>query len=358
MSVVVENLTKSFGTMKAIDDLSVAFQEHSISVLLGPSGCGKTTVLRSIAGLEAPKSWHHNYSGESGVLRRTWGQRATGKASVGNGFSIICNLAAYDGLRKCSVAAPGRGIKRSEVRQRVAEVLAMVGLSEFSVRGATQLSGGQQQRVAIARCLVSRPALILLDEPFSNLDAKLRVDMRNELLSLQRTIRAMMIFVTHDQEEAMALADQIFLFRHGRLEQRGSPGELYMKPQTRYAAEFLGKANLFPVVIRVRGNGREIVTCELEHVIGMADDSHGPNGNAGALCLVRPETWQIMRSGGAGLPAVVESVVFLGDRTAIDVSTPIGLQHVVTLGHEQVQIGETLQLSATAGRIQLLPHNT
>ena len=142
-----------------------------------------------------------------------------------------------------NVALPLRaqGIKRSEVRQRVAEVLAMVGLSEFSVRGATQLSGGQQQRVAIARCLVSRPALILLDEPFSNLDAKLRVDMRNELLSLQRTIRAMMIFVTHDQEEAMALADQIFLFRHGRLEQRGSPGELYMKPQTRYAAEFLGK---------------------------------------------------------------------------------------------------------------------
>lgn len=358
MSVVVENLTKSFGPMKAIDDLSVAFQEHSISVLLGPSGCGKTTVLRSIAGLEAPNRGTITIQGNLVFSAARGVNVPPEKRRLGmvfQSYAIWPHMTVYE-----NVALPLRaqGIKRSEVRQRVAEVLAMVGLSEFSIRGATQLSGGQQQRVAIARCLVSRPALILLDEPFSNLDAKLRVDMRNELLSLQRTIRAMMIFVTHDQEEAMALADQIFLFKHGRLEQRGSPGELYMKPQTRYAAEFLGKANLFPVVIRVRGNGREIVTCELEHVIGMADDSHGPNGNAGALCLIRPETWQIMRSGGAGLPAVVELVVFLGDRTAIDVSTPIGLQHVVTLGHEQVQIGETLQLSATAGRIQLLPHNT
>src|SRR6478736_3681118 len=291
-SVVVEHLGKSFGDVEVISDLTVSFRAGAISVLLGSSGCGKTTILRCIAGLEEPSSGDiriHDRTVFSSRQRINIPPERRDLGMVFQSYAIWPHMTVYE-----NVALPLRahGVRSADAHVRVRELLKLVGLDGLGERSATQLSGGQQQRVAIARCLANHPKLVLLDEPLSNLDAKLRVGMRAELRELQRRLDATMIFVTHDQEEAMSLADEIFLFRSGRLEQSGPGSELYRRPKTRYVAEFFGKANIFRATVHSAG------TEELRPVAAPAAISAGSfAGRAAAgrevACMVRTEAWRI-----------------------------------------------------------------
>jgi iron(III) transport system ATP-binding protein len=253
-----------------------------------------------------------------------------------------------------NVALPlrARGAASSTVDGRVRDTLAAVGLGQQMDRSAMQLSGGQQQRVSIARCLVADPRLILMDEPLSNLDAKLRVEMRHEIRSLQRRIGATILFVTHDQEEAMSLADEIFLFDRGKIVQRGAPEELYFRPAARYVAEFLGKANLFPVQLRSNEGATEVIAQSGQIVV--KGDVHGASDAREALCMVRPEAWRVGSREEQGLPGVVRETSFVGDRRELRVDTPIGLQTVVTRGFERYVNGEEIALSVAPQNLHLL----
>jgi iron(III) transport system ATP-binding protein len=237
----------------------------------------------------------------------------------------------------------------------VQELLKLVGLDGLAERSATQLSGGQQQRVAIARCLANQPKLVLLDEPLSNLDAKLRVGMRTELRELQRRLHATMIFVTHDQEEAMSLADEIFLFRSGRLEQNGPGGELYRRPNTRYVAEFLGKANIFKAAVHPASSGEELRPVIQPTAIASGSFADRAAAGRNLVCMVRPEAWHIGAPDGVGLPGRIEEIMLLGDRLELQVETPIGRQCVIVLGYAPVAVGERVNLSVSPEHVHFLP---
>jgi iron(III) transport system ATP-binding protein len=256
-----------------------------------------------------------------------------------------------------NVALPLRahGVPKAETQARVQDLLKLVGLDGLGNRNATQLSGGQQQRVAIARCLANQPKLILLDEPLSNLDAKLRVAMRAELRELQRRLNATMIFVTHDQEEAMSLADEIFLFRSGHLEQNGPGRELYRHPKSRYVAEFFGKANLVDAALHAVAEQHELRASATGDTIAKGTFKQSASDGRTLLCMVRPEAWRIHPPGVGGLEGRVCEVMLLGDRLELQVDTPIGRQYVLTLGYVQVAIGDSVSLSVASEHVHFLP---
>ena len=227
----LENLSKAFGTYKAVDGLTLSVEKGEFVSLLGPSGCGKTTTLQMIAGFVEP----------SGGAIRLGGKDLLAVKPAKRGLGIVFQSYA---LFPHMTGLEMQGVAAAERMTRVGETLELVGLGAFTARFPRQLSGGQQQRVALARALVIRPQILLLDEPLSNLDAKLREGMQIELRQIQRTVGTTTILVTHDQAEAMALSDRIVVMNQGRAEQIAPPHEAYEKPATAFVANFLGKTNL------------------------------------------------------------------------------------------------------------------
>mgnify|MGYP006272775299 FL=1 len=236
----IRQLQLGYGRSKnlAVDGLDLDVSQGELVSLLGPSGCGKTTTMRAVAGLITPRSGHIVLNGQD-ITHLPAHQRNLGM--VFQSYALFPHLSAYDnvafGLRLRKVPHP-------ELNRRVFEALDSVGLSAFADRLPANLSGGQQQRVALARAMVLRPRLLLLDEPLSNLDAKLRVDMRAELRRLQRQSGITMLYVTHDQDEALSLSDRIVIMRQGRIEQQGTPTNIYHHPSTAFVAHFMGFDNL------------------------------------------------------------------------------------------------------------------
>jgi putative spermidine/putrescine transport system ATP-binding protein len=237
--LALDGLTLAYGPTVAVDRLDLAMREGELLALLGPSGCGKTTTMRAIAGLLRPQAGRILLAGRD-ITRLTPNRREVGL--VFQSYALFPHLSVYDnvafGLRL-------RRVAEADERRRVGEALASVGLSGFERRLPKALSGGQQQRVALARSLVVRPRLLLLDEPLSNLDARLRLEMRSELRRLQRELGTTMIYVTHDQAEALALADRIVVMRAGRIEQSGPPEDIYSRPHSVFVARFMGFENTF-----------------------------------------------------------------------------------------------------------------
>jgi iron(III) transport system ATP-binding protein len=353
MSIEIRHLTKRFGSAAAIADLSLRFSSGKISVLLGPSGCGKTTTLRCIAGLEDPDSGEILIEEEcvfDAARRLNVPPEGRDLGMVFQSYAIWPHMSVFE-----NVALPlhARRLPRQEIATRVMETLTTVGLDALAQRSATRLSGGQQQRVALARCLASHPKLILLDEPLSNLDAKLRVEMRAEIKELQRKLHATMVFVTHDQEEALSLADEIFLFDYGRVVQSGTARELYFHPRSRFAAEFLGKANLIPVRIAPGAQGLEMRSRADESIVigACRKDTHAMRD---PWAMVRPEAWRIAERTVPGLPATVESATFFGDRLLVRANTPVGMQMVSLAGHERFDGGAAVSLLLDSERIALI----
>jgi ABC-type Fe3+/spermidine/putrescine transport system ATPase subunit len=240
----VENLIVEYDGVRAVDRLSFTVDKGEQVTLLGPSGCGKTSTLRGIAGLETPTDGTITLFGKAVYCKKRGINVPTEKRDLSivfQSYAIWPHLTVFE-----NVAYPLKlkNYSKNEIRNKVHAVLNTLGLQEFEGRSATQLSGGQQQRVALARALVYEPKIILFDEPLSNLDAKLRAKMRVELKELQRNLQFTSIYVTHDQEEALVLSDRIILLNEGRIEQVGSPDEIYTKPETQFAARFIPSANL------------------------------------------------------------------------------------------------------------------
>lgn len=239
--VSLTDVTLSYGQTIAVPDLNLDIREGELIALLGPSGCGKTTTMRAIAGLLTPTSGSIVIDGAD-VTRTPANKRGIGL--VFQSYALFPHLSAFENV------AFGLRLRRmpdADVRARTEAGMATVGLTGFEARKPGEMSGGQQQRLALARSLVMEPKVLLLDEPLSNLDARLRLEMRNELQRVQKETGITMVFVTHDQSEALALADRIVLMKDGQIEQLGTPAELYAQPKTAFAADFMGYENIFRV---------------------------------------------------------------------------------------------------------------
>ncbi len=236
----IRNIRKSFGTTRVLDDVTLDIANGEFVTLLGPSGCGKTTLMRIVAGLETADAGSVTLAGQD-LLPLPANRRPVNM--VFQSYALFPHLNVFD-----NVAFGLRIRKRTEadVKSRVSSALAMLQLDALAARRTNELSGGQRQRVALARALVNEPKLLLLDEPLSALDAKLRAEVRVELRQLQRKLGTTFLLVTHDQDEAMTMSDRILLMKGGQIEQQGSPSEVYDHPVSRFAAEFLGAANLIP----------------------------------------------------------------------------------------------------------------
>jgi putative spermidine/putrescine transport system ATP-binding protein len=285
MSILtLRSLVKSFGATTVVKDFDLQMQDSEFISLLGPSGCGKTTVLRMVAGFETPSTGSIEIDGQN-----VTGQRAN-QRKIGmmfQSYALFPNLTAAGnvafGLKVSVVSA-------SEIRRRVDEMLEMVGLSGFGARYPYQLSGGQQQRVALARAIAPRPRVLLLDEPLSALDAKIRVALRGEIRAIQRELGITTLFVTHDQEEAMAMSDRVVVMNAGRAEQVGTPDDIYNRPASRFVAQFIGALNMLPATLRDAATGlvdTPIGQLSLNRTMAQA------NGSALTLAF-RPESLRLI----------------------------------------------------------------
>jgi len=305
--VELEHLVKRYGDFAAVDDLSLSVNDGEFLVLLGPSGCGKTTTLRILAGFIEATSGRVRIGGRD-VTQEPPYRRNLGL--VFQNYALFPHMSVFEnvafGLRR-------RRAQQAEIDSRVRDALALVRLEAHGDRLPRQLSGGQQQRVAIARALVIRPDVLLLDEPLSNLDAKLRLDVRQELRRLQRTLGMTTIMVTHDQEEAMSVADRLAVIEHGRMQQVGTPAQLYGSPDNRFVAAFIGRANFLPG--RADSMAGVFITTS-----GLRIASVNPNVGVNVL-MIRPERIALSATRPSGpnvFAATIEEATFLGAARDID----------------------------------------
>lgn len=256
MRISVERLTKRFGDVVAVDDLNLDIADGELIVLLGPSGCGKTTTMRSIIGLEAPTTGRIVVGDTTVFDGRQAINVPTNKRKMGMVFQSYAIWPHKTVFENVSYPLERQGVARNEIEARVNDTLEMVGLAHLSGRGATLLSGGQMQRVALARSVVARPRVLLLDEPLSNLDAKLRDHLRFELREIQQRLGITTVYVTHDQTEALALADRIAVMKDGKIIQLDTPNAIYRNPANTFVADFLGVGNILPGRVTGRRDGK------------------------------------------------------------------------------------------------------
>jgi putative spermidine/putrescine transport system ATP-binding protein len=308
--LVLQSLTKRFGDVTVVDGLSLGVEKGEFVSLLGPSGCGKTTTLQMIAGFVEPSAGTINLGGRDLTKIKP---AARGLGIVFQSYALFPHMTAAENI---AFGLEMRGVAKPEQTKRVADALALVGLAGFSDRYPRRMSGGQQQRVALARALVIKPDVLLLDEPLSNLDAKLREEMQVELRQIQRTVGTTTILVTHDQGEAMALSDRIVVMNRGRAEHVARPTEIYRAPATAFVANFLGKINVLPAV--VAGGVARIGTSRWP-ATGVTDGA--------ANVSVRPE--RISFSDSEGLAGTVKARIFQGHHWLLHVATEVGLVLVI-----------------------------
>ncbi len=344
----LSHLEKSFGALRVVKDFDLGIDKGEFVSFLGPSGCGKTTVLRMVAGFEKPDSGAIIVDGRDVTGLRS-NQRSIGM--VFQAYALFPNLTVAENV---GFGLKVAGVARAAAAERVAEMLALIGLSDLGGRYPFQLSGGQQQRVALARALAPRPQVLLLDEPLSALDAKIRVSLRNEIREIQQRLGITTIFVTHDQEEALSISDRIVVMNGGIAEQTGSPFDIYNRPRTRFVANFVGTLSMLEAVLvdpatgRVRLGGTEVT---------LGRRVARPAGASVTLAL-RPEAVHLGPDAGEiVLPVRIAEVHFLGSVIRIKVEAGGTLLSLDTFNRAEMPpppLGARAEVSIAARDVILL----
>ena len=339
-----EGLTKRFGTATAVDDVSLSIGAGEFFALVGPSGCGKTTTLRMLAGLERPTAGRVGIDGRD-VTDRPAQDRDTNL--------VFQDLVLFTHMTVAGNVAYGLardGVSKAERRSRAAEMLATVGLEGFGDRDPTELSGGQQQRVALARALVNEPSVLLLDEPLSSLDRKLRAEMRAELRRIQADVGTTFLYVTHDQESAMSMSDRLAVMRDGRIVESGPPESLYSHPRTAFVADFLGNANLLSGRVHGRRDGRVVVDAAGgRFAAAVGERRTTPASGADATVMVRPEN---LRLHGDTFAGTVRDVGYMGAHREYSVALDAGpTLQVRSAADDGVTVGDAVGLEVTAAAV-------
>jgi ABC-type Fe3+/spermidine/putrescine transport system ATPase subunit len=350
------NVVKRYGETAVVNGISFTVAPGEFFTLLGPSGCGKTTTLRLLAGLETPDAGEITLAGRclAAPARGIW--VPTDKRQMGmvfQSYAIWPHLSVFE-----NIAFPlrVRGEKRAAIAKRVREVLDVVGLAGFEERGATELSGGQQQRVALARAIVYTPTLLLLDEPLSNLDVKLREQMRSELNGLHLRLNLALVYVTHDQAEALAMSDRIAVVNQGQIEQIGSPTEVYERPRTRFVGDFLGRTVVMKGTIKKDAGGLWVDVQGSGRVRIGADG--GLSDGAVVRIISRPEDIALLGAGEAGPNEVagrIERVSYLGDHLEYTIAAAGRSLVLPAAKKERYAVGAEVRLAFDPARVTTLP---
>ena len=345
--IVLNDVSKSYGAVQVLDSVSMHIKSGEFIVFLGPSGCGKSTLLRMIAGLEEVNSGEIHI-GDRRVDQMPPNQR--GVAMVFQNYALYPHMTVRENM---SFGLQNVGTDKAEIARRVDDAARMLEITQLLDRRPSQLSGGQRQRVAIGRAIVREPQAFLLDEPLSNLDASLRVRTRVELAQLHRRIGTTMIFVTHDQTEAMTLASRIVVMNNRRIEQIGTPMEVYSRPASRFVAAFVGSPamNFLPVAALGESDGKAVVNAG-----GVAIPTDiavgGLSSREGLTLGVRPDALKVSANGA--IRGSVELMERLGDRTLVHVRLPDGALVVAEdSGKSQLEVGQSVTLSADRSETHL-----
>ncbi|MGE0119269.1 MAG: ABC transporter ATP-binding protein [Dongiaceae bacterium] len=353
VAVEARNVSKVFGVgadaVRALDGVSVTIGKNEFFTLLGPSGCGKTTLLRLIAGFELPTAGEILLDGQP-VEHLPPYQRPVN--TVFQSYALFPHMSVAQNI---AFGLEMRGLPKGEIESTVAEMLALVKMSDYGGRRPAQLSGGQQQRVALARALANHPKVLLLDEPLSALDLKLRQGMRTELKSLQKRTGITFVFVTHDQEEALTMSDRIAVMSRGRIQQLGAPTDVYERPVNRFVADFIGDTNIIDDAA-ILGREGNFVRCRcMAGMEVLAVPVNGVADGARARLAVRPEKIAL-RAGGAG---IVAQAVYIGTDTNYDVELAdktrlnVRVQNAVD-GRAQFAIGDRVGVEVPPGAARML----
>jgi iron(III) transport system ATP-binding protein len=345
-SIAFRRVTKRYGPVVAVDDVSFTIGAGTLVTLLGPSGCGKTTILRMVAGLELPSAGTILIGGED-VTARAAAERDV--SMVFQSYALFPHMSVLENVRYGLVVSRR---PKAEADERARVTLALVGLTGLEHRLPSELSGGQQQRVAVARALVLEPSVLLFDEPLSNLDARLRRQMRDEIRELQQRLHLTVIYVTHDQAEAMAVSDRIIVMDRATIAQQGPPRELYEQPRDAFVAGFMGDAN------RVRGTLSRRNTTHGEVRLGPIALSLPHRGMPDGECevAIRPEAIEIRPDGAAPLAATVKKASYLGQLMEYTLDTPIGELFVITTAVDRpLDVGTNVGVGLAKHGVVLIP---
>jgi iron(III) transport system ATP-binding protein len=349
-NIILKNVTKRFGKTAAVDNVSLEIEAGSLFFILGPSGCGKTTLLRMVAGFCEIDSGDILF-GAGSVKALAPGKRNT--AMVFQNYALWPHLSVHQNV---AYGLEEQGIPRGAIRLQVLEALKSVHMEEYEFRKPNELSGGQQQRVALARALVVKPAAVLLDEPLSNLDAKLRMEMRREIRRIHDTTGVTMIYVTHDQKEALTMADRIAVMSMGRVEQIGTPQDIYRSPANVFVATFLGEANLIYGKLVETDGLRGAIQTPLGVFKGRLGNANMRNKDA-ACCMIRPENLSLYGKGENLIPVAIEEIVFIGEAEQYILQAGNSSLRALAVGSPEGKIAKGQQANATfsAEETLLLP---
>jgi iron(III) transport system ATP-binding protein len=318
-SVRFERVSKAFGSVVAVGEVSFEIEAGNLVTLLGPSGCGKTTTLRMIAGLELPSSGRV-FIGAQEVTSLP--ATARDVAMVFQSYALFPHMSVIENV---AYGLTVSGMRRADAHGRAEQALALVGLAGFGARLPSELSGGQQQRVAVARAVVLEPQVLLFDEPLSNLDAKLRRHVREEIRELQRQLGITAVYVTHDQAEALAISDRVIVMSNAAIAQEGSPRELYEEPADRFVADFIGDANIVEVeIVAVDGDDADVRLGTATVRLARRGLAPGP-----ALLAIRPAAVLLAANLGGVLEGEVLKASYLGSHAEYEVETPVGELFVI-----------------------------
>jgi ABC-type Fe3+/spermidine/putrescine transport system ATPase subunit len=353
--LAARSIVKRFGRVTAVDGVSFEVQQGAVLTLLGPSGCGKTTTLRVVAGFERPDEGEVDIEGRTVVAPARGINVPPEKRGLGMVFQSYAIWPHMTVFQNVAYPLAIRRVKRAEIRERVEQTLELVGLQGYGERPATMLSGGQQQRVALARALVYSPSILLLDEPLSNLDAKLRNQMRIELKRLQERVSVSVLFVTHDQVEAMSLSTQLAVMNHGQIEQLGTPQEVYERPATPFVEDFIGRVLRFQGEYAEGGSDGAVVDLGGGTRLRATTDEPITPG-AAVQVAIRPEDLRIHEGAGENvLRCNVEKVLYLGAECELLLRFgDVTYTHVVSRSLLP-EIGSTLDLYLPPSQLRVWP---